>query len=135
MSIALRRNALAALIKNNSDMSIYDAMNDNMNVILPGSQGYTIGNAVLYNFEYGKTYHIIAKAARSVPNGTFGFYVYKGNANSPNVYIGISEQGETMTEITYTHEETDTYTRLGVWANNSNDRNSSHPIIVYIEEI
>lgn len=130
------RRRLMMSIDNSSDMSISDAM-EGMDIIFPSINAYSDGSAVLHNFEYGKSYHIIAKVGRGIPADKIMFFVYKGNSNTPNVDTGyfINAGETTVIEFTYTHEQIETYTRISVWATNSNDRNSYRPIIIYIEDL
>lgn len=115
--------------------SIYDEMRDYVYVITPYSTAYNATYALSYNLVNGKSYKIILKA-KNAPTGNLVLYAYQGNANTPNTTTGIVlSPGQKIAEGTYTHTQTNTFTRLGLYATTSSDRSANFACAIYIKEI
>jgi hypothetical protein len=117
-----------------SGVNLYDEMRDNMYVAVPYSVPFNTNYGFLYNFVYNKSYKITIKC-RNAPAGKMSFFCYQGNANTPNAVVGALDAGQKIQEVYYTHSITTTYTRFGVWATNTNDRNQNFSCAVHIEEV
>ena len=117
-----------------SGVNLYDEIRDNMYVAIPHSSAYDASHAFLFNLEYGKSYKVIVKP-RHAFTGRTDLYCYQGNANTPNLLMGQLNAGDTIKEFTYTHNNTTTYTRCGLWATVSGERNVNYACAVYIKEI
>lgn len=115
-------------------VNIFDEMRDNINVAIPNKNPYQTAYAFLFNFEYGKTYKVIVKC-RHATSGGIGVYCYQENANKPNVRFGTINAGEQTKEFIYTHNVSTTYTRCGIWVENSGERNTNYSCAIYIKEI
>jgi hypothetical protein len=114
--------------------SISDEIKDNTYSLTPASQGYNNTYCAYKNFVNGKSYQVIMKC-RSVPTGRLILYAYQGNANTPNVYMGEIAAGGQTKEFTYTHSQSATYARMGIYATVSGERTSAYNCVVYVKEV
>lgn len=128
-------SALVDQIQTGGGTDIFDEMSNYMYVVTPNVYAFKTPYALLYNLEPGKSYKIIAKV-KQAPHDYLTFFAYLGDANTPSVGLGLILKTDVLTnETTYTHSDSRTFTRIGIWASSSSDRSDVASCAIYIKKL